>query len=421
MGELLANGDVIQNENYIRVDTKILTGGKYVGGLNGYSEGQKTYTANDNTVKVGDIRADGISGNASYAGGLYGLLKTQYQIDLLRDNVAAKSISGISQFIGGFAGWIYDYNEGMLVEDGVVTVDNYIKGWAYVSGMFGYSQVYFGTNPFYVNSAKVTTPLIQATDGYVGGIHGYALTGQFNVGYYDRKGAYRRDYVVNIQVDKMAGAYAVGGVVGVNHATSNLAQVFVNAGPSTTKKPSNLPYYTQVIVNVKNWANTQTAEYFGTNDVPMHYGGTFGNILGMMHGNLYIDELMDQTQNDLTEIYTLPSGHKMGYLVVHDNLLPDVKAAVLYRIHNDQYHNVGVDQFYWGDGNGYLGWNATQQYYIDGVQQRSEQLDMGPERWAHNIFLKDEADDDPDAGYDSKGYYEARTKLQAESWPSVQF
>ena len=422
MGELLANGDVIQNENYIRVDTKILTGGKYVGGLNGNSEGQKTYTANDNTVKGGDIRADGVSSDRSFAGGLYGRLWTNNQITLLRDNVTVNSITGISQYIGGFAGWIYAFEDGVLAEDAVVTIAKEIKGYRYVAGMFGYSCIWHeGTYPFYVNSAKVTSPLIQATDGYVGGIHGYVVTGQYYIGYADAKGAYRRDYVVNIQVDKMAGAYAVGGAVGINHATSGSSPVYIKAGPSTTRKPSNLPYYTQVIVNVKNWANTQTAEYFGTNDVPMHYGGTFGNILGMMHGTLEIDELMDQTQNDLTEIYTLPSGHKMGYLVVHDNLLPDVKAAVLYRIHNDQIHNIGVDQYYWGDGNGYLGWNVTQQYYIDGVLQRGEQLDMGPGRWGHNIYLKDEADDDPDAGYDAQGYYEARTKLQAESWQSAQF
>lgn len=426
MGELIANGNVVQNGNDIRVDDVIEAGGAYAGGLNGKIEDQATYTANDNSVRAGYIQANGIDGEqtGSYSGGLCGRIWSKNQIDLLRDKVTANGISGADKFVGGFAGKIYEDEDGagVLTEDGEVTIAEYIKGSANVAGMFGFSDIFIGTNPFYVNSAKVTSPLIHADFGYAGGIHGYALTGQFHIGYYDPHGAYepKRDYVVNIQVGKMEGAYAVGGAVGVNHATSGLATIYVNDGPSTTKKPNNLPYYTQVIINVQEWANTQTENYFGTNDAPKHFGGTFGNILGMMHGDLYVDEQINQTQSDLKEILTLPSGNKMGYLVVHDNLLPEVKKAVLYMIHTDQYHNLGTQQFYWGDGNGYIGWNATQQYYIDNVMQIGEQLDMGPQRWGHNIYLKLSQDGSQDAGY-KEGYMGARTKLQADNWDSVTF
>jgi hypothetical protein len=299
-----------------------------------------------------------------------------------------------------------------------------IKGTRYIGGMFGDSECLTSAQNFFVHDADVTVGLIQGDRANVGGIHGRVCTGIFYVGYNDPTGAYNRDYFVRVNVGKMAGGYAVGGLVGENQATSHNSPLYIKDGPSTTNKNYTTKYYTQVIVNIQDWANTKTAEWFGEDDSPRNYGGTFGNILGLMHGDLFIDELWDVApqpgQETKATRFTDNGKTKQTYLIVYENLTSAKKAEVLFWIHNDQLHNVGLEngvpvlwqQYYWGDGNGYLGWNATQQYYIDDVIQRGEQLDMGPFRWGHNCFLKYVDDASADAGYDAKSYQGAITKLQ---------
>ena len=424
MGELLAQGDVVQNNNNIKVDDKINTGGKYVAGLNGHSEGQATYTANNNVVTVGYIQADGVSANASYAGGLYGHLWANNQIELLNDKVTAKAITGISGFVGGFAGRIWEQVDDVLVNDAEVTVSEKIQGTRYISGMFGDSECYTQNQNFYVHDADVTVELIYGSHANVGGIHGRVCTGIFYIGYNDPTGAYERDYLVRVNVGKMAGGYAVGGLVGENQSTSHRSPLYVKDGPSTTFNGINRKFYTQVIVNVGDWAITKTASFFDS-DSQRNYLGTFGNILGLMHGDLFVDEHWDLAPQagQLTKATRFTDAGKtmQTYLIVYDNLTSAKKIELLFPMHNDQFHNVvwdnngepmPLEQYYWGDGNGYLGWNATQQYYIDDVIQRGEQLDMGPFRWGHNCFLKYVDDASADAGYDAQSYQGAITKLQ---------
>jgi hypothetical protein len=224
---------------------------------------------------------------------------------------------------------------------------------------------------------------------------------------------------VKVEVDKMSGALAVGGIMGQNSSTSNQSPLFIRDGKSTTWNNSKREFYwTQVIVNVKDWENPQTIDYYGNNnDMKLHYLGTFGNILGMMHSDLNIDEQWNVAAQPSMVQYGGGDhfNNAQTYLIVYDNLTSQKKADLLFREHPDQSHNLGeLDgrQYYWGDGNGYLGWNATQQYYIDGVLQHGEQLDIIGGQYGYNLFLKDEPDDDAFAGYEAMGYYGAYTKLQ---------
>ena len=76
--------------------------------------------------------------------------------------------------------------------------------------------------------------------------------------------------------------------------------------------------------------------------------GTISNVIGQTSADVEINE---------------------NQLNVTEHMTPAMKIALMYPLHYDQIHtkeSVGQSK-YWGDYNGYVGWNGTGSYKINGV------------------------------------------------------
>ena len=339
------------NNNLVSEDGEevgsIQTSKEYVGGLIGKVEGAATSDFMGNAVKLrGDIDAK------EYAGGLVGDLGATGVVTFglgAKENRDLVKVANIKAkdggFAGGFAGNIATTsanNPAIRVNFGEVTVSGEISAQdMYAGGLFG--QVASGAKAAEIrqNSAAIKVGTIEAVEGFAGGETGYVKTGTLNIG---------RDeatQVTTIDVNKMSGAYAIGGIVGGN---SNNSPVNVITGNQEPQKNASID------VNIKDWNNTKKdnfAAYFTEPDSKAQRAGTFSNVIGYLQGgalNITIEK--DGEGKDLLTVVDVLDGAK--------------KDALGYKCHRDENWNVLTGANFWGDTNGFVGYGKAS-YNINGT------------------------------------------------------
>ena len=311
----------------------------YVGGLVGYAKTKGT-TITDSRVELTGNNGE-ISAAKDYAGGLIGRLEAGATNNkLYRNNVNVENGTIAAQnYVGGNIGYLT--SEAVTgIQDNDVKVKDLTASKKYAGGLIGNYKT-AATKSVKVHDAGVeVTGTLKAVDGWDGGLVGRADIGILAVGATEPEadGDKARNFAISVEIGKMAGALAVGGIAGDNSATSP-----VKVYTYETAADEDLSYFTTVDINVKDWENTKDANYFKT-DVQTQMAGTISNVLGLMDGDLYIVE---------------------DYLTVTENLNSDKKIAVLYRVHPDRQGNdvVGGSD-YWGDYNGYVGWSQNGTYTL---------------------------------------------------------
>ena len=365
-----------------------------VGGIVGQ---QYSYTKIDMLSNKVIVKKDIESQNSGNVGGISGRQVANGNINILKNRVTVDNIKAGGDYAGGINGYQLDFKAAdILYRDNIVNAKNNIQSNKWAGGIVGYTTTADADNTIKLLSETVTANNIIGTEGMVGGEIGQANQGQFYIGYDDPTGAYDRDYNTTITIkESLAGKYAVGGVIG-NNALSMKSPVFINTGASTTMKDGTTPYSTGIKINVNSFVNTKEIKDFAANE--QTYFGTMSNIIGYMQDRLTINQDKSTVKN-----YT--------YLDITDNLDADMKEKVLYWEHPDQEHNLGINQKYWGDRNGYVGFRATGTYKIGNgkgtfKEVKGEQLDPVALP-GHNMFLQ-VVDKDKKKG----DYYKVKSKYQ---------
>lgn len=371
---------VLFDKNHVYVTEQIKGSSSFAGGIAGYASANDVTTFNENIVNISNDRI----GGSAYVGGIAG---SQYSTSGVttysKNKVASPNIIATNNYAGGLAGSlvtteddvnIYDIDSDVAPVAKMVKVSNLLKAGAqYAGGLIGYSRLTTGKN-LNIESAQVEAGTIEGTEGFVGGFVGMADQGITIIGTPNWATA-TYDRLNKIDVAKMAGRYAVGGVIG-NNAQSQKSPVNIYTGQSDNFRAGSNPrhyFTTKLEIEVKEYAKVGTELQQNEN----YKYGTMSNIIGLMNDNLYINQ--DKSTNGAT--YEL--------LKVTDHLDAAMKVAVGYKKHADNLHNESLDQFYWGDQNGYVGWRATGTYKI-GAKESSlgEQLD--PDRLpSHNCYYQD--------------------------------
>lgn len=435
----IASPKVIITNSKVANDSKKINGGNYVGGLIGYAaseEGDEGNTLKAITVENSEVElSDGITAE-EFAGGMIGYAKADgtaaaERINLQNNSVTVANDITADVYSGGVAGYLEDYN--ITIVDQNVDAKNikaigepaaddqddengdYAAGFVgklkagnlarienadldvtgeisannqYAGGLVGYSDI---TNALRLYSNDVTAGTISAENGYVGGELAYTPQGKVLVGKKDPVTENVKE-ITNIEVGKLAGAYAVGGIVGNN---ANNAEVWVTASPKNGLAKGATKYGTFINVAIGAFENTKgsTKEeldaYFTPEgaDSKAQLAGTMSNILGMIDGKLYINE---------------------ANLSVTDNLQSEMKIAVGYQQRPDQLGTPGTDvRKFWGDYNGYVGAGKSGMYYLTDLQANI------------SSSLSKVVGDQPNANtgynlYKDENKYSATSKLVAE-------
>ncbi len=382
VGNLTAKCPITVLDNSITVTGNIEATGKFTaGGFAGHIDNKpsakKEIIMNDNTVTVtkGDIKA--AQHQAAGMVGRYDVKKSP--ITMLNDIVSVEtgSILAGTNYAGGLIAHLHsDENVtlGGVIDDKVsVNVKTKIQAKdQFAGGLVGWSELEGKSDTLLVLSADVTTPIVEAINGYVGGEIGQGAMGTYIFG-----AAYDDFNEENLQIEQnvnistyLSGKYGVGGLLGHN-ASSNATPVFVLTG----KTPHNRAY-SHIVVNVKSFNQTKKVDDFNKNEKNMF--GTMSNILGYM-------------QDDITfsgTKFTNPDGFDENYyLDVTDNLTGALKTKLLYKYHGGQTHTAVDDptqQLYWGDKNGLVGWRSSGIYYLDpATVSPGEATDVEE---AHNVY-----------------------------------
>jgi hypothetical protein len=382
VGNLTARCPITVLDNTITVTGNIEATGKFTaGGFAGHIDNKpsakKEIIMNDNTVTVtkGDIKA--AQHQAAGMVGRYDVKKSP--ITMLNDIVSVEtgSILAGTNYAGGLIAHLHsDENVtlGGVIDDKVsVNVKTKIQAKdQFAGGLVGWSELEGKSDTLLVLSADVTTPIVEAINGYVGGEIGQGAMGTYIFGAdYDDFNEENLQIEQNVNISTyLSGKYGVGGLLGHN-ASSNATPVFVLTG----KTPHNRAY-SHIVVNVKSFNQTKTVDDFNKNEKNMF--GTMSNILGYM-------------QDDITfsgTKFTNPDGFDENYyLDVTDNLTGALKTKLLYKYHGGQTHtavNDPTQQLYWGDNNGLVGWRSSGIYYLDpATVSPGEATDVEE---AHNVY-----------------------------------
>lgn len=350
-GYVKLTGALNVNNNLVSEDGEevgyVKTAEKYVGGLIGKAEGAAATDFLANMVKLrGDIDAK------EYAGGLVGDLGATGVVTFglgAKENRDLVKVANIKAkdggFAGGFAGNIATTaatNPAIRVNLGEVTVSGEISATdMYAGGLFG--QVASGVKAAEIrqNSAAIKVGTIEAVEGFAGGETGYVKTGTLNIG---------RDeatQVTTIEINKMSGAYAIGGIVGGNSNNSPVNVITANQEPNVNAS---------IDVNIKDWNNTKKdnfAGYFTEPDSKAQRAGTISNVIGYLQGGaLNITIAKDGEDKDLLTVVDVLDGAK--------------KEALGYKFHRDENWNLLSGANFWGDTNGFVGYGKAS-YNINGT------------------------------------------------------
>jgi hypothetical protein len=418
--------EVIENNVELQGNVKIVINinaqHAWAGGITGYIITTDKTQMNQNFVycaknieasngwKAGDIEGQ-------YVGGLAGetVNKTKGELELFENKVRAKNIRARKSWAGGLVGRLTWPNASVTIDDSediynddatvipeeymVIVEESILADNTYAGGLIGQSVMdYFDKsleNAEYVMAAQVKANLIQATNGYAGGLIGQVALGNTEIGdqAYDTSNRHRG---VIVEVNKMAGRRAVGGMIGHN-AQAGGTKVYIYDGdgasywvyPGLPEIPYQDTYKTYSFVEVQDWARTG-AELNKKDWKESQYYGTISNVIGHMADVFYIE-------NDLS---TATATNPSRFLVI-DHLDSAKKIEVGYQNHWDNDHTEIDVQKYWGDKNGYVGWRSNNDYFIGGYDNSKNSVhgeeQMGYKLPSCNLFFTV----GPDGDYDT--------------------
>ena len=321
----------------------------YVGGLVGQIAKSGAITIENSTV-ANSVYGTGTIEGVNYVGGLIGAVEptdegadaipsvtiTSATVDL------ANNIDASGSYAGGLIGkavateiTLTFAKPSSVNVDGAISTDG-----LYAGGLIGYDKA----TTTLLKNATVTAGEVSAEDGYAGGEVGYLYGGTTEIGGYVNGSTLE----TVIDIEKLAGAYAVGGLIGNNDNNAKVAVLAGYKGDATEATESG----SFISIDIAAFENTKGE---GTEDLDAYYvsqgadakaklAGTFSNVLGKLDGKLYINETA---------------------LTVVDNLQGDEKIAVGYQCRPDQdaTYQAGVRKF-WGDYNGYVGAGKSGQYFL---------------------------------------------------------
>lgn len=338
--------------NTVDLSGDVAAGKNYAGGLFGRAYGQ-SMNLRSNTVDLGGDIAAG----KEYAGGLAGVISSYGTSSLITlgytgagegDVVTAANIKAEDgSYAGGFVGNITAESSAtpaVRVNNAKVTVPGEISATKYYAGGLIGSLATDAAGENRLNSAIVKVGTIAATEGFAGGELGYAKAGKVNFG---RAAA---NFVTEVEVNKIKGAYAMGGLLGSN---SNNSEIKVLTGKYGTEAD---PENSSIKITIKDWENTKKdgfAAYFGPSDAEAQRAGNISNVIGLLEGKpIEITNAKDFAGNDL--------------LIVTDYLNAAKKVALGFKFHRDEYWTTHQDTEFWGDYNGYVGYGGAT-YKINGT------------------------------------------------------
>lgn len=347
---LAAGKDVTANinNNEVNLDGNI-EGNNEVGGIIGRGHFTQESEIIGNTVEVEDIVA-----SDSWAGGIVGRIQSGKLIfgksplaDRETESVTAKNIKAGKNYAGGFAGQLTA--EGNVnVCEAVVDVETELSaGESYAGGLYGWATT---TEKLINRSADIEVGTLKAAEGFAGGEIGYVDAGSVLVGSKDNFNTLATD----IDITKMSGAFAVGGVIGGNSNNSEIevATAKVGTDEATAVKDNTID------INVAGWENLKKndpgfAKFFDPDaaDSKSHKAGTHSNVIGYLTGDMNIIIAKNYDGDEL--------------FAVTDNMDKTAKDNVGYKFHTDEQGTIPAGKAYWGDTNGYVGY-GNASYKING-------------------------------------------------------
>lgn len=351
VGTIDDKGKSVINNNEVDLDGNIEGAGQ-VGGIAGELRLADESEVIGNTVDVDDILATG-----SFAGGIAGKITKATRLvfgkskaaDRETESVKADNIKASQNYAGGFAGYL-NATANVIVCEAVVDVETELSaGEQFAGGLFGSTNL--GAK-LISRSADIEVGTLKAAEGFAGGEIGYVEAGQVFVGSKSEAGF--SDLVTDIDITKLSGAYAVGGVIGGNSNNSEIELATAKMG--TEAEPAN----NTIDINVAGWENLKKdapgfATYFdpAAADSKSHKAGTHSNVIGYLTGDINI-------------IIAKDFDGETPLMIVTDNLDKTAKENVGYKFHTDEQGNIPAGKAYWGDTNGMVGY-GNASYSINGT------------------------------------------------------
>ena len=337
VGGMVATTSADFEKPVVEVINQIYGDEAYVGGIGG------TIASPEGTVKIneGKVTTKLIeSGDNGYVGGAVGQL-TDRGSTIIKNQVNVDEILADDNFVGGVAGRVDDSSaaadfSGNKVK-GTAALDSKTKIYTpeqNAGGLIGLSNMPNTSAVMTIADASVTASLIEATEGYAGGEIGTQHDGRVNIGVYNAASQFE----TNINVDKLSGAYALGGLVGDNE---DKLYVYTNHD-----KIGGVDVYSKVNLAIMDWETKKDAAYYDEDNETDHRSGTMGNIVGYLDQNLNIQE----TTGDMN---------------VTDKLDSAKKKQVFFWNHKNRKYTTDEYAYYWGDTNGYVGWGHSGNYNIN--------------------------------------------------------
>ena len=346
-----------RTNNYVELDHEVYSdGGSNVGGLIGQADYEDDEEANiSGTVFVrqriqADInyqdtnRGNRVNETGSNVGGLVGLniiadALSAFNYTYILGSVSTKVIKAENRNAGGFVGY-YEANE---VHTPNINNDNIVN----------------------------VSQLLEATEGYVGGVYGYIRTADY--GYIGSSDATNKH--LNVTIKEIAGAKAVGGLIGATTENGDYPSQQINILSNAKSK---------INEDISQWTITKYPSFFRTTgDRKMN--GSFGTIIGWLNGRINItdagiaiaekDGILKKFKRDdgtyagpdfesKNPIFT--EAKKVNLLFILQKVSQSTEGVEADFIvggstwedwFNSKEWVTGQGLFFWGDENGYVGVN----------------------------------------------------------------
>ena len=301
--------------------------GENVGGVFGYvkTTGNFTSAATSNTI----LTITKIAGKDNVAGLAGNIEAATVLVDKIINVTASGDITASGSQAGGLFGKVVATADFKINAKAALDMKKITAGSINAGGIAGFykagatANVYVGAAN-HDNSVTVKATEIKATLNNVGGLFGNADQGKLTVGRTDD--AYGAAVTVN--VTKIAGAYHVGGLVGLSNVAANVLG----------KKTAAEDEY-PVTATIGSFENTKPATFFNTTELKLACG-TFGGFIGKANSTVTI---ADPTYNVVTNAATLLSDTQKAALNFKVNIAEE----------KDAY---GKTQYFWGDKNYNVGY-----------------------------------------------------------------
>jgi len=313
--------------------------GENVGGVFGYvkTTGNFTSAATSKTI----LTITKIAGKDNVAGLAGNIEAATVLVDKIINVTASGNITASGSQAGGLFGNVVATADFKINAKAALDMKKITAGSINAGGIAGFykagANVYVGAAN-HDNSVTVKATEISATLNNVGGLFGNADQGKLTVGRTeDAYGA-----AVTVNVTKIAGAYHVGGLVGLSNVAANVL------GKITAAEK-----VYPVTVTVGSFQNTKEAAFFNTTELKLACG-TFGGFIGKANSTVTI---ADPEYNIVTNASTLLSNTQKAALNFKVNIAEE----------KDAYGNT---QYFWGDKNYNVGYVVEgYDYKVNGSKQ----------------------------------------------------